>query len=333
MRVLIIGAGRMGVRHALGVKSVTEVTDVLVSDISQAALDAARDSIGDARFSFCLSSDLPSARKGFDVCIIAATAGNRQETLDLAGHLGCQRILVEKPLGQSIAQVEELVKYVEEKGLSCSVNLNMRLYDSFSKLRNDLATLPQFKGELTFTINTGTLGIGANGIHYLDLLFHLMDADAYSILAAEIDDVVIPSGRGPQFGDFGGWAVIRFSKNGESVGKALVSMSARSTAFGSWEIVGPHGRIFFNEVEGKRITVLRKPDSEMPMQRYHADYLSPETSEFVSPFLGDMTAKWIHGLLRGESLLPNLKEALPVHRLMFEWLSKREQNNGVFPIT
>lgn len=333
IRVLIVGAGRMGQRHALGVKSLDILGSAVVLDINQPSLDAAKASISDDRFSFCLTEAANLLEPGFDFCIIAATAGNREELLSLALKLQCREVLVEKPLGQSMEQVEALARYAADNKISCAVNLNMRQYPSFIQLRRDLALLPQLAGPKTISINTGTLGIGANGIHYLDLLFFLLDADNSTLLAASVDDAMIPSGRGPQFADFGGWAVIEFRKGSQLCGTALISMSSTSTIFGAWDIAGTNGRIYFNEVEGKRVDTLRKADSVMPLNRYFADYLPPVEHKLESPFLGDLTAAWITNLVAGNRFLPTLDESIKVHRLMFEWLSRSAVRFVTYPIT
>lgn len=333
MKILIIGAGRMGVRHAQGVKSIDAVTEVVVSDISEVALEAARKLINDRRFQYCLTADLLSKFRSFDTCIIAATAVNRIELIQIAEQFSCKDILVEKPLGQSMEQVAELGEYVRSHQLNCAVNLNMRLYDSFIKLKDDLVSKNTLHGPKTITINTGTLGIGANGIHYLDLLFFLLDADVANLVSAEIDQTLIPSGRGSQFGDFGGWAVIKFYSKDIFAGTVFISMSSVSTVFGAWEIVAPNGRIYFNEVEGKRVDTFRKADSQMPINRYFADYLPPVESSFESPFLGDLTAKWIRGLMNNQKLLPGIDESFQVHKLLFDWLGKSKTHSSIFPIT
>jgi predicted dehydrogenase len=331
MKALIIGAGRMGVRHAQGLKTVEGLSSAVVSDINETVLENAKQQIDDLRFNYSLLDKVDGS--GYDICVIAATASNRIDLVKKAQQLKAKHILIEKPLGQSLAQVKELFDYAQKSNLNCYVNLNMRLYESFINLKNDLNNLPQLQGEKTITVNTGTLGIGANGIHYLDLLYFLLDADEAELTSAEVDEQVIPSGRGPQFGDFGGWALIKFYKNKNYLGKAFLSMSATSTVFGSWEIVGPHGRIYFNEVEGRRIDTLRKPDSQMPVNRYFADYLPPSESKFVSPFLGDLTANWARSLEKGNSSLPRIGDSIKVHKLLFDWLDKSKTHKEVYPIT
>lgn len=335
MKVIIVGAGRMGLRHAQGVLNVPNVNKVTLVDIYPTALDNAKLSLEtNPNYSKCtfklfeeLGADI------YDTGILAATANNRSAAYQRLVSLGCRNILVEKPLGQSYEEVLAFESFVQQSNRNCAVNLNMRIYPSFKKIRDDLQTLPQLSGFKTITINTGTLGIGANGIHYLDLLFYFLDADSAELVAAHIDETTIPSGRGAMFGDFGGWAVINFSKKDQQVGKALLSMSSKSTVFGSFDIVAPHGRIYLNEVEEKCIYTLRKPDSTMPINRYFADYMPSIEKKITSPFLGDLTQQWIEGLFVKKQILPTISESLKSHSLMFEWLNYSKQYQNHFPIT
>lgn len=337
MNVIIIGAGRMGIRHAQGVVAVESVAKILMVDISQKPLDNASlilsENLNFNKFHFSFRTDINLVEDKFEIGILASTANNRAELFEFLVEVGCKHILIEKPLGQSFKEVIDFNDTVVKSGVKCYVNLNMRLYDGFIKLRDDLNKLPQMKGPKMITVNTGTLGIGANGIHYLDLLYFLLDADEAKIIVAKIDDNIIPSGRGANFCDFGGWSVIEFYKNNVLIGTAILSLSSTSTVFGSWDIVAPHGKIYLNEVEQKRINTFRKVDSEMPINRYHADYLPSVEMKVDSPFLGDLTSKWLMALLQGESLLPTIGESMKVHKLMFDWLKYSKTHQEIFPIT
>jgi len=332
MKVLIIGAGRMGTRHMQGVQKVQNVEKIVVTDIKEDALNNAKATLeNNTRVSFVLFSDLQDER--FDICIIASVASDRKRLCEFAVSCGCEYLMIEKPLGQSYDEVDNLIQYFNSLPIKVVVNLNMRLYDPVIKLKLDLGKYKQLQGEIVVTLNTGTLGIGCNGIHYLDFLFFIMDADKAEIVAAEVDDTIIPSGRGLQFCDFGGWAVIKYYKSEHLCCTALLSMSAKSTVFGGWEIVAPFGRISIDEIAQERTTTLRKEDSNMPINRYAADYLPAEKESFVSPFLGDLTTLWINELQNGKNLLPEAKESLKVHKLMFDWLSFSKTHKTIFPIT
>jgi len=336
MKVIIFGAGRMGMRHAAGIAALKKVQEIVLTDSNESALQNAVKSLAAisdySKFKFL---DLESTKKtkGFDTAIMATTANDRVALFDLVLNTGCTNVLIEKPLGQSLEEVKELVHAVESSGVHAYVNLNMRLYDCFIELKEDLLPLPQLQGFKTITINTGTVGIGANGIHYLDLLFFLLGADKAEIECAYIDSSVIPSGRGSQFADFGGWCVINFYKQQTPIGRAMLSLSSQSTAFGSWEIIAPHGRVFFNEVERKRIDSIRRPESTMPINRYYADYLPSVERSFPSPILGDLTAKWIQSLDLGQEILPEISDSVAVHELMFQWLSFSKSYSKNYPIT
>jgi predicted dehydrogenase len=337
MKVTVIGAGRMGLRHATGALQAKGIEELVMIDISEAALENAEKQLNGVNPScatrYLKPSDCKDLRSQF--VIIASTAGDRIKTCDLAMEFEPEYLLVEKPLGQSYEAVEELVEYFSGSGVKVSVNLNMRMYDFVNTLKYDLDHLPQFSGLKYINVTGGTLGIGANGIHYLDLLFYLYGAASAELVSGEIDEQIIPSGRGAAFGDFGGWACIKFFDGDQQLlGRSLVSLSATSTVFGGWDMIGSHGRIRLNETENERIDILRTPASEMPINRYAADYLPPVVTKIETPFLGDLTKNWIDSIANGNvNLLPSLAESLKVHKLMFDWLSLSATHQSVFPIT
>ncbi len=336
MKVLIIGAGRMGQRHAQGVAPISDVETIVLTDISDAALLSAEEILSSnsnhKKFLYQKTEEFNDEDQ-FDIGIISATAQGRLALCELAVKTKCKYVLVEKPIGQSVSEVEELIRYFKRKETRAFVNLNMRLYPDSLKLKNDLNSKPQLKGIKNITINTGTVGIAANGIHYLDYLFFLTDADDARIISAEINDTTIPSARGQQFKDFGGWCILKLYKKKNHVANVFLSISSQSTVFGGWDIVCPNGRITINECNGKRWDYIRKEESEMPIQRYNADYLPPVESTFESPFLGELTKLWVEGLMNNQFLLPDINEVEPSHRLMFEWLSYSKTYSEVFPIT
>ncbi len=327
----------MGLRHATGIAGMAELSGITLVDKFDKALEAAKEQIqgtvNGKKFTFFNSKDFSGDKEPYDVAILASTAQDRLRDLELLRERGVKHFLIEKPLGQSYEEVINLADYFKRHSLDASVNLNMRLYDCFIELKRDLAHLPQLKGAKTITVNTGTIGIGGNGIHYLDLLYFLLGADEARLIAGEIDDELIFSPRGEQFNDFGGWCKINFFSGNSLLGKAILSISSQSSVFGGWEIIAPYGRIRIDELAQKRINTYRKPDSQLSLHRYAADYMPADEINISSPFLGDLTKKWLENLLVGKNILPSLNSSLPVHRLMFDWLEKNPQYNGKFPIT
>jgi predicted dehydrogenase len=306
-----------------------------MSDISSEALEKAKGEL-EGRWNGKTVDFVPSTSLTgtFDVVIMATTATDRLESCRNMLAFSPARLLVEKPLGQSYEEVESVSRLLSSHpGVKACVNLNTRMYPFIADLKRDLSSMPQFEGCKYINYSGGTLGIGANGIHYLDLIFHLLDADEAEFKHGEVDDNMIPSGRGPAFGDFGGWASIHFSRGGRLVGKSLIMLSSTSTVFGGWEFIGTHGRIRINELEGTRTDILRRPDSVLPINRYAGDYMEPVTRAIQSPALSDLTCRWLDGIAGGHDLLPGLHESLTVHKVMFDWLSASRTHKGSFPIT
>jgi predicted dehydrogenase len=338
LNVIILGAGRMGVRHAQGICKMEEVNSLLLVDIVESGLTSASDALKDEpgyhKIRFEIFEAFIASSEKFDVAILAATSRNRLDNCRMLVEKGAKHVLIEKPLGQSMEEVRDQAEYFESlQGVEAYVNLNMRLYESFQQLRTDINTLPQFNGEKTISVNTGAIGIGANGIHYLDMFYQLFEADDARIVAGAIDQKLIPSARGPEFNDFGGWCVIEMTRSGTYLGKVMLSISANSTAFGGWDIIGHHARISIDQIQQKRVDTLRREDSTMPIYRYAADYFEPVVTPFESPFLGDLTRLWLESVLKGERVLPGLRDSEKVHQLMFDWLALSKTHKGTFPIT
>ena len=337
MKLLILGAGRMGIRHAAGALGVENIESIILADIASGALDTAKREL-DAyhesnKLIYVLINELSSIKLDCTVAIISATAGSREQLCGFAIQKGCKNILIEKPLGQSKEEVKNLSVFLKNAGVKGFVNLSMRLNRDFIALKSDLKNKSQFQGVKRFTLNSGAVGIGAKGIHYLDFIYFLTEADSSKLIAGDIDEELIPSGRGEQFKDFGGWCVIEFFRAGTLVAKALLSIDASSTVYGGLDIVGKHGRITLNESTGKRVDYLRDENSQMPVQRYNADYQPPSEKDFALPFLGDYTEIWLDGISAGVDLLPSIDESIPVHNLMFDWLSFSRRYSGHYPIT
>ncbi len=338
MKVVIIGAGRMGVRHAQGIDEMTEMSEICLTDISENSLiDAAKavaNSKNPEKFRFMMADDFAKLNETYDIAIIASTAGDRLETLSNVIQKKVKHVLLEKPLGQSLEEVKRINEYLDKyPEVQSYVNFSMRLTPSLIQLKKDLQIIPQMIGPKTISVNTGAIGIGANGVHLLDMCFFLFDANKATIVASEVEEIVIPSGRGTQFNDFGGWSVIKFYKDDLYQGKLLLSISATSTPFGPIEIIGSHGRIHYDEVRATRIDSLRNENSELPVYRYHGDYLPDVKKEFVSLSLSELTHFWLRNLINGERVLPEVKDSIAIHEVLFDWLSKSKTHSKLYPIT
>jgi hypothetical protein len=194
--------------------------------------------------------------------------------------------------------------------------------------------MPQFNGEINISINMGAIGIGVMGIHYLDILFFLYDAHSAKIVAGEVDETLISSGRGLQFCDFGGWCTIYFfAESGKRLGRTQFSISSISSAFGVIQIIAPHAIVTIDEMQQRQTYQLRKPESHLPLYRYASDYNEPQQVHFEISDLSQVTFNWLNSIFTSGSILPEIATSLKAHQLMFDWLSMSKTHSNKFPIT
>lgn len=334
MNLLIIGAGRMGMRHAHSALEVSVLDNIYIADIAAQSLENAQNELSGhsnaGKLHFLNVSELGSINA--DIAIIATTALARLNTCKQVLACSPKYVLIEKPMDQSYSDAVAIADLFDSSNVVTAVNFVNRLFPFYKQLKEDLHNWPQFAGTKNIMFNGGAIGIGVNGIHLIDLMFHLLNANKATLIAGEIEETLIPSGRGTHFADFGGWASVHFfNKEDVYLGRASISLSATSSIYGGWDIVGSNARVRVNPFEGERINQLRKEDSNMPVYRYQADYLPAETVHIQIPQQA-LTKDWIINILEGKNILPTATEALPSHKLLFDWLSLSKTYKDTFPI-
>ena len=244
MNSLVLGAGRMGLRHVRGLLRCPAIETVSIYDIRDESLLSAREELASnpdfEKCRFLTSSEL-EATGSLQVVVVATTANGRPETLTQVIQKQPECVLLEKPLGQNLAEVEQVIQLAESSEAKVFVNLNMRMYSYFRQLKSDFSSLPQLQGLKQITLNTGSVGLGANGIHYLDLVIHLLGAKDCALVFSRVDDDLIPSGRGPQFKDFGGQALLEtLGQNGAVNARVLMGFHPKSSVFGGWSFLATY---------------------------------------------------------------------------------------------
>src|SRR5882724_4477107 len=118
MKLIITGAGRMGIRHATGALQADGVSEICITDIAPAALDNARTQLAQQKnFEKLRVCSISEVKGKYDIAIIASTAGNRIETCRQVMQLNPSYVLIEKPLGQSLSEVEDLVDWFNDQSV------------------------------------------------------------------------------------------------------------------------------------------------------------------------------------------------------------------------
>lgn len=126
------------------------------------------------------------ASSTIDVAVLAAPDGFHYSLLKELANQPLRLVFTEKPLTQSLAQGEEIIRLYQERSIPLLVNYSRRFVPEFVDLRDEIAS-----GSLgSFLSGTGYYGKGTlhNGSHLVDLLNFLVGEVAEIRRFASIED-------------------------------------------------------------------------------------------------------------------------------------------------
>lgn len=320
-RILLVGAGRMGQRHLRGLAAMPG--EIHVVDPNPQALTAA--GTGDTTVTArvvpheTLEGALAALGGGCDGAILAATAAGRLEAFERVAAHGIRHVLAEKPLEQSRRRCRAVLEIAERHGVSVHCNLYRRTLPAFQDLRG--------AGPLSISVNTGAIGLGCGGIHWIDFALYLSGGSGGRLLFGEVEPETIASGRGPQFRDYGGRGLFAF----EDGSRLYLSVRAASSAPTSCAIVGPACHWLIDQDGDTAIVRRRKPGSVKPNYLYGQDYEAVTETGAEAIDLVRLTGEWLHSLRGGPPCrIPTLQQAAPAHELLFDLLETSHETEFAF---
>lgn len=323
MKILLIGAGRMGQRHLRGLAGIDGVIHVV--DPKAEALDAARAVAAEAgvRATIAGHPDLEAALAAgrFDAAILTSTAEGRLEQFArIAGH-GVPDMLLEKPAEQSRERFRGILDRARHHGTRVRCNLYRRTLPAYVDLAGR-------SGPFTLTLSTGAMGIGCNGIHWIDFALFLSGDQGGRLLWGEIEELPVLSGRGAHFRDYGGRGVFGFADGSRLVLSAMAGSSAPTATL----LTTPTGQWIIDQEANQAAVYRRDPASRKPNYLYGQDYARQVENGVEAVDLPALTAAWMASLTgRGTCPLPTLETAAVAHELLFDLLEM--SHDTLFAIT
>ncbi|MFN4276619.1 MAG: Gfo/Idh/MocA family oxidoreductase [Ferrovibrio sp.] len=308
--ILLIGGGRMGQRHLRGL--FRHAVNLHLVEPSSEAMDACVRIVADypdaTLAAFPSISALPPDVT-YMAAVMAETAAGRLERFQQILALGVQNILVEKPLEQSRARVAAMVEAARISACRVWSNHYRRNLPGFKPLVG--------KGPYVISVSSGAMGLGCNGIHWLDFALHLSGCKSGRMLFGEIDSTPIQSGRGSQFQDYGGRGLFAFPDGS----RLFLSCTAASSAPTAFSILGPHLHWVVDQHADTASQHWRTPDSRKPNYLYGADYETRSARGLEQADLAEQTSEWLAALLAGRNPSnPLLSQTAPAYELLFDLL-------------
>ncbi|WP_413613342.1 hypothetical protein [Bdellovibrio sp. HCB-110] len=313
MKVFISSLGVMGRRHFSG--ALLAAAEIIAFDPSDASIEKARETLHkpefkDAKVEFVKS--LPVGKE-YDVAIFSETADYRKDNfLNFLETNKVKRVLLEKPIVRSEKDLAEIFSRCKEliaSGVTVNVNFPRRSWPFYQALKNEL------KNEkfIEMTLNGGAVGLGCNGIHYLDTFSFLTSesAEPLKILFSQVTDVLVGSGRGERFKDYGGKFLVAKGSN-----SFFLTINPESTATPILTIKGNNKTLWIDENNYTYRKWTKEAGFEKPNYLYGQDYKITSEGSVEYRDLISLTKGW----LQGEISLPTLAEAQESHLALFELL-------------
>jgi len=205
-KVAVIGAGAMGGQSCCGLQTLPQVEIVAVADQNPRALERLRQQ--------CHLSDIrcyPSAEallneEKVDMVCVATNTTSHLAVARVAVEAGVQRLIVEKPIGNSVVEARNLARLCADRKVKLAVNHSRRWQSDFAAIKRCVAH--GYIGSLRQVCAVpGAGGLGMIGSHFFDLVSYLADSPLAWVMGF-LDTPDRPIWQGPQFKDPGGYAVV-----------------------------------------------------------------------------------------------------------------------------
>lgn len=200
MKVAVIGAGRMGLRHVQVVRSLG-LDLVGLCDARPEALQQALQGGVEAALHFSDARAMLEARKP-DCVVVSTTCPSHAALTCLAAESGASHVLCEKPMASSLAECDQMLEACAQSGTKLAINHQMRFMEQYT-LAREIVRSEEFGGLGSVTVIAGNFGIAMNGSHYFEMFRYLTDEPAAEA-AAWFSPNRVANPRGPEFEDRAG---------------------------------------------------------------------------------------------------------------------------------
>jgi predicted dehydrogenase len=253
VRAAVIGLGRHGLRHVQALQQIdgvhlTAVCDSRVDTLAQVARDHS-DIKPYADWKQLLESE------DLDLVSVVTNGPSHAPITIAAAERGVRYILCEKPIATSVHDARAMIDTCRKNNVRLTISHGRRWVSSYQRLRDLIAD--GVIGELAhFWFTCGGGLFAANGGHMLDLARMLSGSNATAVVG-KLDQSGAPNPRGREFRDPGAVALYWF-QNGM---RLVVDMFEDLIVPPRIEIVGSHGRITIDDLDG-RWEIRARPEEE-----------------------------------------------------------------------
>jgi predicted dehydrogenase len=322
MKTVVVGLGPHGRRVVQAVRQIEKLELVGIVDLSQDALDAADVPNSVKKY---LSMDALIGDLEIDVCCIATTGPSHRSLVEQAKDSGAKYLMLEKPMGCSLAECDEFEELTAAAGIRVAVN-HWRRYQPYYRWLRDKFASGEWGEIRGLYFQCPGIGLGCKAIHWFDLMTFLVGR-APTRVTGWVDAPIGNNPRGAQFIDPGGLVVMEFGDSCRAViqqvedGVGPLCMEATLTA----------GRVRADEKLNLSEIIVTDPNFKPTPGKYR-EYTHIELPEGLS-VKGDiieMTQAVIEDLISGDLICSDAKAGMQsVEVLVAAYLSSNNENRPV----
>lgn len=299
-RVIIAGCGNMGSFHMLSLCGLGDSCSFEVVESYAPSVEVAKGRISDFEGSVEWFDSIDEVGCESDLAIVATLATGRVDVIERLLEKGHRRFLIEKVVCQSVAEYDRLLVLMDRYGAKGWVNCTRRYCEFYEGLAS---VLHEGDGPIVMNVKAGSIGLGCNAVHYLDLFGWLTgDFESLELDGRYVSAELLENRRGSDLCEFGGTITGR-TERGD-----FVSISFLPDGDGemSVSVAGGDVRAFANELSGRAVLAPREGGWEFGNREFRIPYTSEVTRVIAEEIFSTDSCR-----------LPTVAESFVSHRELF----------------
>ena len=144
-----------------------------------------------SQISYCSKLDIASLSGFFELGVVSNWGPDHARTAEILLNHGVPRLLVEKPVADSVADARKVVELAESLHAMLRVNYSMR-YAGFAARLLDLSSQFGLGEIVSITVAGGARCLATKGVHYLDLANTIFRNRPSSVIAEATSNPINP---------------------------------------------------------------------------------------------------------------------------------------------